>query len=429
MSQKQKMGIQLAMLLADVVLMGSVLAIYTLRQTDEMRLYLFPWWMVLAAGWILNRIFTVKKAPVNLALAVDGILTVLFIFAGQNLLSLGQESFGSRILLGGLLAGSFIHSASMPMSEPRQNQLVLYLDGLVACLAILMVLNRVGSLKGIEGLLTFGGLSAGGLLLALISSRIRTPGIERLEGKKGQGWMVLGAILAVAVAVAFFAGTHLSAISSGIVFCVTLAVDGIWAVLCFIGRGVQNFLLWLASLFPSSDGEIFLPEPETGAAMEAAEAVDSGSGMLLGIMAALWIAAALVWLMRQLRGKRLTGFSKEGAGSQTGRERIKKRPWGWFRRKWRELYFWCQYLGHKRTPAGILVLAEHQGKKAGIGRAESESGPAYLRRLAASGADSSFWCLREAADALEKTFYGAKEPTLEPTMISACRKALKGLKK
>lgn len=428
MNRKQKIGVQLAMLLADITLMGSVLAIYALRQTDEIHLYLLPWFAVLAAAFFLNFLFVQKKAPVNLVLLIDGVLTVGFVIFGQNILVMSQESFGVRILLGGLLAGSFVHGASMPMGEPRQNQLVSYLDGLVACLAILMVLNKTGSLNGIEGLLAFGGASAAGLLLALISSRIRTPGMERLEGKKGKGVAALGLILAGAAALAFWMGSHLKTVSSGIVFLVKSAADGIWAVLVWLGHGLNSFLLWLASFFPAANGGMILPEPEAGAAMETVEETAGGGGTLILILAVALLAAAFFWLLRQLKGKRLNGFSQDAAGSIALRTKSKKKPWGWIGRKWSEFCFLLKYWRNRNTPAGILTFAERWGKQAGMPRGTGESGPSYLRRLAVTREKGDSKCLWEAASELEKEFYG-RGGKLSPSVVSDCRNLLKQFRK
>lgn len=433
MRKGPKIGVDLAVILADVALMGGVLRFYMLRQHGQVVLMLAGWFAVAALFYLVNQLLFGKKAPVNLVLALDTVCALAGAVLGQRFLILETEAAGPRILLAMLLAGSLIHACFLPQGQPRQSQLILYLDGLVVELAILMVLERLGSLDSIGNGLGTAGLAAGGMLLSLIAFRLQTPGGRRMEGGKGRGILFLGGLFTAAALVALWVGLHMRAVSQAIVMAVRWMAGILWQGIQILGQGAEAFLHWLAALFPAQEEEWILPEPQTTVEMELPEEAAGGGGFFLLVLAALALLAGGVWLLRRLRGRHLAGWEAGGLLGQAQRVRRTRKRGGRLVRLLMAVQFWTGYLQHRMSPAGILTLAERLGRRRRKGRETWESGPAYLRRLSAEeGAD----CLLAAAAALEQEFYsdrtvgadGAQRAwSLE--MARQCRRQLKKLEK
>lgn len=433
MRKGQKIGVDLAVLLADVALMGGVLRFYMLRQHGQVTLMLAGWFAAAALLCLVNQLLFGKRATMNLVLILDVLCVVAGVVLGQRFLAMETEAVGPRILFALLLAGSLTHACFLPQGQLRQSQLILYLDGLVAEFAILMVLERLGSLDSMGNGLAAAGLAAGGMLLSLISFRLQTPGGQRMEGGKGKGLLFLGGLLAVAALAALWVGRHMGAVSQKIVAAVQWTAGLLWQGVRLVGGGLEAFLLWLASLFPGQEEEWVLPDPQAAVEMEMPAEAEGGGGFFLLVLAGLALAAGGIWLLRRLRGRRLAGWDAGGLPGQPQRVRQIRPKKRRLARLLAAFRFWTGYLGNRMTPAGILTLAERLGRRRGEGRRPWESGPAYLRRITGgAGAD----CLLAAAAALEQEFYGAgnsaagREPApWNRDMALQCRRQLKNMEK
>lgn len=384
MSKLRKLWIRWTFLLADLYLISVVIQVFVLQGGSPSAAY-WPWLAEVSTILFLNTILRQRAAtyPVVIGCNVIGALITgtssLFVFPQADF------SFLRQVVLIILTAAPAAHSAMLTDEEPGQQQNVLYLDAAVAATALILFLADKGTLFPTDGLILLGKLTCLALLLSLILSRVgKRPGASH-SGRSFAGALILGGLLLLSFLFAVLAASHFQGISSGIVGSVVWLCQQLLQVLRAFGNKVGSFFLWLLSLFPAKDEDWIPPEPESTAIMMEETAADSYDTIALILLILLGIAAmaGIACLLYRLRGKRWQEKSLEERAvpnlpRKNGfRDQLQKL---WQKMK-QNLRFELSYLRNRRTPAGLLVWTERKLRSTSLSRRESESPPAFLRRL------------------------------------------------
>ena len=288
------------------------------------------------------------------------------------------------------VAASGIHSGWMAWRLPSSNTVLRYVDCLIVALAF--YLYAVYGTEMIQDA-TLVGLSLAAILLDLLTvNQLRTreecPFVIQGAGN-GARLMLLVLFVVCMLVTGGIVGLAFGQVHS-LVDLLLVILAGIWRVVYAVAGAVGMVLGYILFFVIA-----LLPNAPPGARTRAAELVSQGTEKLeeyVGsavppwvvwlVLAVLAVAGVLV-LLYQFRHIRL-----KAVRLQRGRRKVVKKSHvlsalaalaaGAMAR----IRFEIRYLRHRKTPQGLLVLAERTGKHLHLGRGPGESPGGYLRRLA-----------------------------------------------
>lgn len=283
-----------------------------------------------------------------------------------------------------------LHSAWTAYRLPGSNTMVRYVDGLAVTLAFYLYAVYATGLPVDRTLVLV--VSGAMVLDLLVVNRLRTgeecPSVIQGAGNGARVVLVLffAACLALTGGIVGLASGQVHSLVD--VLLVVLA--GIWKVVYGVAGAVGMVLGYLI-LFVIA----LLPNGPPGARERVRELVNLGSrtepaeeytGSLFPAILLCGLAVAgVLALLYQLRGIRVRGIRL-----QTRRRKVVRKShllsalWALAVRCLEGLGFAWDSWRYRKTPPGLLVLAERAGRKAKMGRRTGESPGAYLRRLAAA---------------------------------------------
>lgn len=187
-----------------------------------------------------------------------------------------------------------------------------------------------------------------------------------------------------------------------------------------LGRLLDAFLQWLASLLPEPAPEELPPPDPEGAALPAGmgevEEVPLNYETVLAVGAILVMLAAAFVLWR-LRGVKLGGTAGEKPGKVIiTRRRPRRNP---LRALWAKLRLRWRLFRQRRTPEGILRRTERLARKTGRPRGRGESIRAFLTRFDPQGH------LRPVLRSLELRYYAGESTEDTPRADNRAFRALR----
>lgn len=375
------------------------------------------WLLLCAAACAFVFAFVLKKprgVPVLTALVGVLFLAVMGVFW---LVSTTPMRFGYGFVLAigaGMAVGLPLHYA---IKRPLIHQHLAWLDGLIIALTgLLLTREALGIDGGTVALMT----------AVLFLDAAAAVGLRMSDGGDGDGANALRAsmiALGSAVALALVIGlvTALFSRSGGVTESV---LHGIGSFFSAIGRGIERFFRWFASLVEVHEEltPMELEEMPSLAGMEggaSSGSVQVSGGAVGAVIAVLVIAivTAVVLIFRKTRVSRGT-VSAADASSDTVRRTGGGARAVWERLRQRLRFRWTAFL-RRNTPGGVLVILERRGKRARKPRLTGESMRGFIRRMDPGGG------LDELADALDREYYGGERNTLDPGRCRALRRYIR----
>ena len=366
-------------------------------------LHLF--WILLCTA-LCSMIFTVllrKPRSVPVLTVVTGVLfaSVLAVFI---LASKTPMKFGYVFVLAvgaGMATGIPLNYA---INRPLMHKHLMRLDVLVLVLAVLMLCRTaLGIDVGTETL----------MVAVLFMDAAAAVGLRMTEGGTGDSENAFKATL-----VALGGALGLAAVIGGLaaVFSRSGEVTGtvlrsVGSFFRVIGKGIERFFFWLASLVKVKDDYGELPLEEMGSIPEIEQtAVQSELNFdpaILGIVLCVLAVSAVVFLLIYLRKKTVVRGTKSAAVPSNTVVRRKGSAFEvWWERLKAAIHFrWTAFI-HRNTPGGVLVYAERCAKKRRMPRQKGESMRQFLGRVDKSGG------LEPLANALEQEYYGGLGRTM-----------------
>ena len=399
---------QFSMLLADMCIGGFAYIMFCWQ--DGCGAPAFGLWAAgIAAAFAVNILMRQRRAAVNAAVAVNVLMSAGL--AGLLLLRLaaaGAPEFARCAVFAAFAVFTVFHSYVLAGQGWNYNQQILYMDGMAACAAFLIMVDSAG---------TFGDLSSyiSWTLIALIFSVLSIT-MQRMRSLRGSGIWLLAAAAALAAGI-LAAGPRLTAgakaAADAALWCLKQLWTGVRAVLSLLGR----FIFWLLSFIKTPDSDVMMPDEIQSVETPAYELEDlSGPDPVIFAVIGALLLGFIAWrVYSALRGKKLNAmpaFLAEAEGTVRGGE--KGRLARVFGALLERLRFALAYLACRNSAEGLLTYAERSFK-----RLPGESAHSFLRRIGASAGSSgpaagpafaqSFETL---AAALEGRYYGGSAPVL-----------------
>lgn len=419
---------QFSMLLADMCIGGFAYIMFCWQ--DGCGAPAFGLWAAgIAAAFAVNILMRRRRAAVNAAVAVNAIMCAgLAALLLWRLAEAGAPEFARCAVFAALAVFTVLHSYVLAGQGWKYNQQILYMDGMAACTAFLIMVDSAG---------TFGNLSSyiSWTLIALIFSVLSIT-MQRMRSLKGSGIWLLAAAAALAAGI-LAAGPRLTAgakaAADAALWCLGRLWAGLRAVLSLLGR----LILWLLSFIKTPEGDVMLPDQIQSVHTPAYELEELAGPdhVIFAVIGALLLGFIAWRVFRLLRGKKLSAmpaFLAGTEGSELGGEKgMLARIFGALLER---LRFSFAYLARRNSAEGLLTYAERSFR-----RLPGESAHSFLRRIGASaspagsasadpaGSASSEPTLAQSfetlASALESAYYGGFSPALPAGFARTFRRA------
>ncbi len=335
------------------------------------------------------------------------------------------------------------HGALAAYRLPGANGIMRYVDVLVCMTAFYLYGTfQTGIPESRELLALVPGVMALDLLMV---NHLRTGG-ESASVIRGAGVGSRLALLGILVVCVMITG-GLVGIASGQVHSAVdfllVVLMGIYRVLAvifgLIGRVLAFILLFLIALLP-----IAPKRAQENAAMRVEEELEEVLGetasqipaWILAMVCAGLLLAAVIWLLYQLRNVRIQRIAPPRRRKRAVRQ---SHLWVAFKTLFRRLrdgmIFEWEYFCYRKTPQGLLVLAERIGKQKKLVRRPEESPGAYIRRFdqelrsrnTANETMGGAMELAGLARLLDQIFYAGKTEIPEDFDYQACAQRLRSL--
>lgn len=385
MSATKKLFIQWNILFAELVILAGVFHFFQ-HQNHGTTLDYFPWLLSLSFALITNTLLRYRQAPMNFVLIYNGLISICAGILGQHSLVMPEESLFSRVFFFIFLTCSTAHAAMLVEDEPKQSQIVLYIDILVITTIIMFILRHTGTLTDIDVLIRLCQLSCAGMLLSMIIFRLQFPNSKSGSGSKLRGMFLPGLIFIMLLAIAWFASNNSEGASFGIATAIIYIKDLVLAALMLLVKLMARFFNWFIMLFPAASETIVLPEAGEDIVIESLAGEASADGSLLFIIAAAAIITVIIVIILKMRGKRWRNNLQASTvrKEQYRISHLKKGVRMFWKKITQKLIFQMAYFRNRKSAAGLFVWTERKMRRRNISRSVNESPSAWLRRLAAS---------------------------------------------
>lgn len=376
-------------LVSDVAVCCLIVGLIPLLARWEMDAALPVWIGYLCLLFLADEIMASVGVPMNVYLLGNGAVIATGSFLVFRCSWCVPDSLDIRVLLFICAAGTGIHGAIAAYRLPGSNGLLRYVDSMIVILAF--YLYAVFE-TGIPGNQEFVPLTLAALALDLLMvNHLRTGDESKsvIHGAGAGGKLVLALLLAGCLIVTGAVVGLASGQVHGIVDILLVIMMYLWKIAEIVFRVIGTVLGGLILLLV-----MFLPATPQSArqnmmdsVQESAEEVIETTGTVLPewvLYTVLGVGAFVLagWVMYKLRH---TTFRRKLV--RRNRHRIVRKSYllpallMLCRRIRERLVFEYAYCRSRKTPQGLLVLAERIGKQKKIGRRVHESPGEYMRRL------------------------------------------------
>lgn len=275
-------------------------------------------------------------------------------------------------------------------------------------------------------------------LVALLASFLSL-GLMKMQSPTGQNDGNRPAATATAMAcfvamgalacgfVSFASATASSAVSN-----VSTLINWLWDSIL---TAINNFFIWLASLFPVSSEAVEWEMEATQVNPEDYEeitALDPSIIMALGALTIIAIVVWLMWLVFKFRKFKLHRIEVQARYRRPQKAKKTVSIWARFKAFCKAIVsriaFSIRLFCKRNTPQGAVIVLSKLGRYRGYGRHHTESYHSYLTRLQTICHDPR---LQTLSTALDGTLYGADTTacSLTPKDYRQLRKAVRALEK
>ena len=420
MSETKLLCARCSLLLDDVLFCALAIRFFGGRRA-EFPLPPFAVWMAGAVlGLLVNTLIRRKEGTVNASVFFTAALgTIMGIFINARMYP-GDFSFWRTVCVFIAGAGPVIHSGILVHEKWKYDRQVLYLDGMIAASAALLLCEQLDSFPEAGRFLAWTVPALGINILVLILCRLQGTGVSA---------GIPLALLAACAGCAWAGSRYLQLFAKGTASAVLLIRDLFLRLLRGAANAVETFIKWLADLLPAAEQEMDLPDAAGGPGqMSYTLPEPAGPGPVLFILAAALVLLAVgIWVWRMYRGIRWHSRPVSGgAESAEQRNRIRGRRKNPLSALLEKLSFSFRYLRHRNSPEGLLTYTEKMMAEAGQPREKGESAPGFLRRCALLQDREGSEMVIRLADCLEQSYYRGMASASEPGFAGKYRKAVRG---
>lgn len=422
----------ISVLVSDVALICLAMGLIPLLAKWEMYIALPVWIGYLCLLFLADDLMAVFGVPMNAyligngaAIAAGTYLTCRYSWCVPN-----SMDIQIIIILGAV--GTGVHGAFAAYRLPGSNGILRYVDCLIVVMAF--YLYAVFS-TGMTGNPEFIPAALAAMAIDLLAVNQLRTGDESRSVIRGAG--AGGKLILILILIACFTVTGaIVGLASGQVHSIVdflLAVmTYLWKiadkVLGFIGKILGGIILFIVMLLPATPKAA--RQNMADSVQESAEEILENTGLVLPswvLCAVLGAGAAILagWIMYQLRD---TVFRRKMI--RRSRHRLVRKSYlipaviKLLSQIKEGLVFELAYRRCRKTPEGLLVLAERTGKQKKLGRAVSESPGEYMRRLdrvlkaqqeqGAEGLPGGKCSLSQLGELLDRTYYAEQPCELTP---------------
>lgn len=379
----------ISVLLSDAALCCLIIGLIPLLAKWQMDAALPVWIGYLCLLFLADDLMASFGVPVNAYLIGNGVFIAAGTYAVLHCAWCAPGSFDIRVLLGLCAAGTGIHGAIAAYCLPGSNGILRYVDMMIVVLAFYLYAVFETGMPGNPEFIPFT-LAVMALDLLMVN-HLRTGEESKsvIHGAGTGGKLVLVLMLIICLTVT---GVIVGLASGQVHSFVDLALAVLaylWKIieLVFrvIGKVLGGIILLLVMFLPATPPAA--KQNMMAAVQENAEEVMESTGIVLPerVLYAVLGGAVLAlagWIMYQLRH---TTFRRKTW--RPGRHRLVRKSYllpalaALCRQIRDRLAFEWAYRRFRKTPQGLLVLAERTGKQKKIGRRIHESPGEYMRRL------------------------------------------------
>ncbi len=437
----------MGVLLSDIALICLVLGLMPLGFDWDLYVALPYWTGFLALQFLVNHLAMVAGMSVNLylvfnsvALAVGTCLTVRNSYCYPCNIEM-------MIVLGTCVVFTGIHSAYAAYHLPDSNRILEKVDRLIGVFVFYLFMEF---LAGSQTRMDFVGLTLIALVLNLLAvNQLRTGGEQGnvicgagTGGKLMILMIIAGCLCVTAGIVGKASGQVHSAVDMFIMF-----LGYVWSILSvlfrILGAILGRIFLLIAMLLPSMppQARASLQMTMKEEIMEVAE--ETGFDVPLWVFQLLLAIAVVVlvgYILYQLRGKRIQRVRRNVRKRNVIR---KSRFFAALRERLLrlrdQLELEWNYRRYRKTPEGLLILAERVGQRNRLKRQLNESPGEYIRRFAAElddqtrkggiseSNDADKIHLPELACQLDQIYYGGRKCELNPAVYDRYARQIQAL--
>lgn len=378
-----------SVIFSDIVLCGLAFMLVPLLTQWDMALALRLWIAAAALQLLAGNRMMERGVSWSVYLIIQG----AFIAAGTAAVVLrswfADYEADMRIFLAGCTVVTGLHSAYVSYRLPGANGIMRFVDLLIAAAAFYLYVAFQMQKPGDGQILTAVVFSL--VMNLLVVNHLRTGGEDgRVIRGAGAGsrlalaGILAGCLLATGIIVGMASGQVHSAVDV-----LLLVLQGIYQVLSVIfgavGRVLAFIILFLVAVFPMAP-QAARENASAQVSQEMEELVEETGLKLppwvLGAVLAVVLLALAGWTLYQLKGIRIRRVSKAAVRRRVVRKsHLLEAVTAIFRQIWERLAFEWEYLRHRNSPQGLLVLAERVGRKHHLARRPNESPGAYIRRF------------------------------------------------
>ncbi len=345
------------------------------------------------------------------------------IAALQLLFEVPGDVLRFRVMIGLCFA---ICAAVMAKGAVSESSPVVYTHRFDACLIVLLLMILAGHYLDIKAVPSAMAVSLAALVLllaAIIALRTENNGAA---GNRA-GVIIPIALFVVVVAAALLIGAFGSdgagSAAAGIVSGIKAVSGAIGAGLAFLWDRWKALCAWIATLFAPSE---YVPEniiqPDVPPDLPEPAELTRASVIVFYMLTALLIAAVLFAIIRILSRAR---FKRSRRVREENRAAVRT---GGFWSAVKELLsavrlkfsYRAVCVRNRNTPAGLLAWCEAKNRRK-MKKLPSESGEAYLKRLAACCSGDDCAALTELAGLVERSFYSRDDASVDARLYKAVR--------
>lgn len=402
-----------------------------------------PFWLWLGVAclqFLLSYLLLSMGTSVNVYLIFQGIAMM-----GSCVLLLHTSSCNPGWenmcwFLGFFVLAVSIHAAAAAWRLPEANQLLRYVDVLVVLLTFFLYTEFYVDRQA-ERVYTVLPLVS--MLLNLWTiSRLRTAGEqENVICGAGTGgklllFLICGCCLLLTAGMVGFGSEEVhSTVDVLLVLlrCLWAAVALFFRIVGAVFAGILLFFLWFLPGTPRAAQENIqaaVRENVEKAVNLTERVIPLWFFALLGILCALGF---LGWILYQCRGKRVKAVRRQVKKRRVVRKcRLFEALKAFFYAGKERIIFEWKYWRFRKTPQGLFVLAEREGRKRHLARNRNEGPGEYVRRLSEQGFLEDApqkKILHQLAEALERIWYAEEKITLSFADYKKCEKAIRELGK
>lgn len=424
----------MSVLLSDVAIAVMVLMLFPLAWGWEFQIAAVCWIAVLAVQFLADYFMILHGTSMNFYLIFNTVAMAGGSFLTVYLSRCVPQNISMMVFLGTCVVITGCHCALAAYQMPDSNLMVGYVDTLIFVFAVYLYFSyqESGTYDGTCVMVTFAAV----VLNFLSINQLRT-GAEAghvIQGAGTGGKMILAGILIGSLLLTAGVVGLASGQIHSMVDLLLYVMQRVWSVLSVIGSVIGKILmaviLLIVMIFPSTP-----PAARQELWMQVKEEVEEQTEIVENVLPdwVLWVLFGLMLIalvgviLYEFRGVKIERRRQKRSQRKIVRKsRFFAALKAFLHRLKENLEFEIRYRRHRKTPQGLLVLAERVGRQQSrsLGRREQESPGAYLRRLGSVMDRDAFY---ELAQILDEIYYAGKSRILTDAEYSRYAAQIQGI--